>query len=65
MSRRSLLSNASREALLRIPIEPDELARRYLFTPADHDLVRTRRRPEKRLGLAVHVSLLRFPGQGW
>ena len=65
MSRRSLLSNASREALVRIPIEPDELARRYLLTPADHDLVRTRRRPENRLGLAVHVSLLRFPGQGW
>ena len=47
------------------PTEPDELVRRYLLTPADHDLVRTRRRPENRLGLAVHVSLLRYPGQGW
>ena len=49
----------------RIPTEPDELVRRYLLTPADHDLVRTRRRPENRLGLAVHVSLLRYPGLGW
>ncbi len=65
MSRRSLLSNASRKALFRIPTEPDELVRRYFLTPADQDLVRTRRRPENRLGLAVHVSLLRYPGQGW
>ena len=65
MPRRSLLSNASRQALFRIPTEPDELVRRYLLTHADHDLVRTRRRPENRLGLAVHVSLLRYPGLGW
>ena len=65
MSRRSLLSKASREGLLRIPTEPDELVRHYLLTRADHELVRTRRRPENRLGIAVHVSLLRHPGQGW
>ena len=65
MPRRSLLSNATRQALFRIPTEPDELVRRYLLTPADHDIVCTRRRPENRLGLAVHVSLLRYPGQGW
>ncbi len=65
MPRRPLLSNASRKALFRIPTEPDELVRRYLLTPADHDPVCTRRRPENRLGLAVHVSLPRHPGQGW
>lgn len=31
----------------------------------DHDLIRTRRRHENRLGLAVHIAQLRHPGQGW
>ena len=37
----------------------------YLLSPSDLELVRTRRRDENRFGLAVHVSLLRHPGQGW
>ena len=31
----------------------------------DLDLIGTRRRPENRLGLALHIALLRHPGQGW
>ena len=65
MPRRPLPSNASHTALFRIPAEPDEPVRRCLPAPADQDPVRTRRRPENRLGLAVHVSLPRHPCQGW
>ncbi|MCY4179384.1 MAG: DUF4158 domain-containing protein [Litoreibacter sp.] len=39
--------------------------RPYLLSPSDLELIRTRRRDENRFGLAVHISLLRHPGQGW
>ncbi|MDG1372161.1 MAG: Tn3 family transposase [Paracoccaceae bacterium] len=65
MARRTLLSSAARAALLRIPDEPVELSRHYLLSPMDQDLIRTRRRPENQLGLAVHLALQRHPGQGW
>ncbi|QFT29434.1 Tn3 transposase DDE domain protein [Labrenzia sp. THAF82] len=65
MPPRSLLSARARADLFVIPTDPDDLIRHYLFLPSDLDLIRTRRRDENRLGLAVHVSLLRYPGQGW
>ena len=64
-SRHTIPYDALRETLFELPTEPYELAWRYILVPADHDLVRTCCRPEYRLGLAVHVSLLRYPGQGW
>jgi hypothetical protein len=65
MPRRSLLSARARADLFDIPADPDGLIRHYLLLPSDLDLIRTRRRDENRLGLAVHFSLLRHPGQGW
>ena len=41
------------------------LERNYLLVDDDLDLIGTRRRPENRLGLALHIALLRHPGQGW
>jgi hypothetical protein len=41
------------------------LIRHYLLSGDDIDLIRTRRRMENHLGLAVHISLLRHPGLGW
>lgn len=55
MSWRTILKNASREALFRTPTEPYELDRRYILALTDHDLVRIRCRPENRLGLTVRV----------
>lgn len=65
MPRRSLLSTAAREAFFNSPTDHDGLTRHYLLSPADLDLIRSRRRDENRFGLAVHLALLRHPGQGW
>ncbi len=62
---RRLLSQTARAALPRVPEDLNDLVRLYLLTPEDHALIRTRRRPENRLGPAVHIAPLRYPGQGW
>ena len=65
MPPRSLLSARARADLFDIPTDRDGLMRYYLLAPSDLELIRTRRRHENRFGLAVHISLLRHPGQGW
>ena len=57
-----LLTEAERTALFGIPIEPDELARRYTLEKADLDLINQRRLDRNRLGVALQVALLRHPG---
>lgn len=64
MPRRSILSAAERASLLALPDAEDELIRYYTFTETDLSLIRQRRGDANRLGLAVQVCLLRFPGQG-
>lgn len=41
------------------------LERYYVLATDDLDLINSRRGAENRLGLAIHISLLRHPGQGW
>ena len=65
MASRRLVPAAAREALLGIPSDTASLERNYLLADEDLDLIGTRRRPENRLGLAIHIALLRHPGQGW
>lgn len=62
---RRLLSSSAHTELFGVPTNPEDLIRHYLLTGDDFDLIRTRRRAENHLGLAVHISLLRHPGQGW
>ena len=57
-----LLTEAERTALFGIPVEPDELARRYTLEKADLDLINQRRLDRNRLGVALQVALLRHPG---
>jgi TnpA family transposase len=64
MPRRSILSTTERESLLTLPASDDELIRRYTFDEADLALIRQRRGDANRLGWAVQLCLLRFPGQG-
>ena len=64
MPRRSILSNLERDALLTLPNSDDELIRYYTFDEADLALIRQRRGNANRLGWAVQLCLLRFPGQG-
>ena len=65
MPPRSLLSASTRADIFDIPTDFDDLVRHYLLSPPDLELIRTRRRDGNRFGLAVHISLLRHPGQGW
>jgi TnpA family transposase len=64
MSRRSILSPSERESLLTLPASDDDLIRRYTFDEVDLALIRQRRGDANRLGWAVQLCLLRFPGQG-
>ena len=64
MPRRSILSAAERASLLLPPNTEDELIRHYAFGETDLSLIRQRRGDANRLGVALQLCLLRFPGQG-
>ena len=62
MPRRSILSAAEREGLLALPDTKEELIRHYTFSEGDLSVIRQRRGAANRLGFAVQLSYLRFPG---
>ncbi|TVT54828.1 MAG: Tn3 family transposase [Azoarcus sp. PHD] len=62
MPRRSILSAAERESLLALPETKDDLIRYYTFSDTDLSIIRQRRGPANRLGFAVQLCYLRFPG---
>ena len=62
MPRRSLLSDTERDSLLVLPESLDDLIQQYSFTDADLALIRQRRGEANRLGFAVQMCLLRYPG---
>ena len=62
MPRRSILSAAERESLLALPEATDELIRHYTFSEFDLALIRQRRGPANRLGFAVQLCYMRYPG---
>ncbi len=62
MPRRSLLSDTERDSLLVLPQSQDDLIQQYSFTDADLALIRQRRGAANRLGFAVQMCLLRYPG---
>lgn len=62
MPRRSILSAAERESLLALPDTKDELIRHYTFSETDLSIIRQRRRAGNRLGFAVQLCYLRYPG---
>lgn len=64
MPRRLILSAAERKNLLDLPDSEDEMVRHYAFNESDLSLIRQRRTDANRLGFAVQLCLLRFPGQG-
>ena len=64
MPRRSILSAAERGFLLAFPETQDDLIRHYTLTETDLSIIRQRRGEANRLGFAVQLCLLRFPGQG-
>ena len=62
MPPRPILSAAERESLLALPDTRDELIRHYTFSESDLSIIRQRRGSANRLGFAVQLSYLRFPG---
>ena len=62
MPRRSLLTSAERTALLAIPLTEDEMIRHYTFSEADLVVIRQHRGGHNRLGFAVQLCVLRYPG---
>ena len=62
MPRRSLLTPSERAALLAFPTTDDELIRHYTFSEPDLLAIRQRRGNHNRLGFAVQLCYLRYPG---
>lgn len=62
MPRRSLLTHAERANLLAFPTTDDQLIQHYTFTEADLSAIRQRRGDHNRLGFAVQLCYLRYPG---
>ena len=63
MKKHEILSPQSRAALFDPPTDPAVIIRHYTFSPDDLALIRQRRRDTNRLGFAVHLAYLRFPGR--
>jgi hypothetical protein len=63
MPRRELLTPAEREALLAFPTEEADLIRHYTFSTHDLAVIRQCRGDHNRLGFAVQLCYLRFPGR--
>jgi TnpA family transposase len=62
MPRRSLLTPVERAGLLAFPSTDDELIRHYTFSEPDLSAIRQRRGNHNRLGFAVQLCYLRYPG---
>ena len=63
MSRRTVLSAAQRLVFETLPKDPAELAKHYLLSDEDLELVAARRREENRPASAVQLCLTRYPGR--
>ena len=63
MKKHEILSPQSRAALFDPPTEPTVIVRHYTCSAEDLALIRQRRRATNRLGFAVHLAYLRFPGR--
>lgn len=61
--RRTLLTDAQRAALLAIPTDETTLIRHYTLSDDDRRLIMRRRQPDTRLGLALQLCALRYPGR--
>lgn len=62
MPRRLILSATERDTLLALPESQDDLIRYYTFNDSGLSLIRQRRGDANRLGFAVQLCLLRYPG---
>ena len=62
MPRRSILSTTERESLIALPDNKDELIQHYTFSETDLSIIQQHRGAANKLGFAVQLCYLRFPG---
>lgn len=62
MPRRSILSATESESLVAMPDTKEDLIRHYTFSDTDLSIIRQRRGPANRLGFAVQLCYMRYPG---
>ncbi|MBB4123668.1 Tn3 family transposase [Martelella radicis] len=63
MAKRKLLKVHDRQKIFDIPAAEDSLIRHYSLSPADRLEIELRRRKHNRLGFAVQLCLMRYPGR--
>lgn len=63
MAHRRVLSPGQRRALFDLPADEISAKRWYVLDEMDLALIRRRRKPENRLGYALQLCALRFPGR--
>ena len=63
MPRRTVLTDRQRSALLDLPIDEPSLRRHYTLDDDDLEYIGRRRRDENRLGFALQLCALRYPGR--
>jgi len=63
MPRRRVLTDAQLESLFALPTDDFRLIQHYTLTAEDIAIVVRRRRPHNRLGFAVQLCALRYPGR--
>jgi hypothetical protein len=63
MAHRTILTERQRAALFDLPTSEAEMLRYYTLADDDLDHIRERRRPENRIGFALQLCALRYPGR--
>lgn len=63
MPRRHILTERQRSALLDLPTDDLSLLKHYTLGDDDLENIEQRRRPENRLGFALQLCALRYPGR--
>ena len=63
MARRRILTPTQRLALLALPVDRVEAARHYTLTEAELAAINRRRGGRNRLGFALQLCALRYPGR--
>ncbi|TBE25222.1 Tn3 family transposase [Rhizobium ruizarguesonis] len=63
MPRRMILTDAERQNFLALPTDDDTLIRHWSLDDDDRRLIETRRHDDTRLGLALQLCALRYPGR--